>query len=183
MEAGAIQELNRKLADEMQRLKTRRRRNRRLALAATALSVTAIVLLARFVVGAKVVSSDCMYPSIQPGDLVVYSNLDQAADRGGIVVFSRQGGDTVKRVIGVAGDEIRIDVASGEVCRNGQPLEEPYVTLRGETGESQAAKVPAGCLLAMGDNRPAPADGRMVEMVFQAQLRGKVILVLHREGY
>lgn len=72
MEAGAIQELNRKLADEMQRLKTRRRRNRRLALAATALSVTAIVLLARFVVGAKVVSSDCMYPSIQPGDLVVY---------------------------------------------------------------------------------------------------------------
>lgn len=99
------------------------------------------------------------------------------------MVFSRQGGDTVKRVIGVAGDEIRIDVASGEVCRNGQPLEEPYVTLRGETGESQAAKVPAGCLLAMGDNRPAPADGRMVEMVFQAQLRGKVILVLHREGY
>ena len=183
MEAGAIQELNRKLADEMQRLKTRRRRNRRLALAATALSVTAIVLLARFVVGAKVVSSDCMSPSIQPGDLVVYSKLDLAADRGDIVVFSRQGGDTVKRVIGVAGDEIRIDVASGEVCRNGQPLEEPYVTLRGETGESQAAKVPAGCLLAMGDNRPAPADGRMVEMVFQAQLRGKVILVLHREGY
>ncbi len=72
-----------------------------------------------------------MVPTLQVSDMLLVNELDyhlHAPRPGDIAVFTppvRSGGDEfIKRVVGVAGDTIRI--AGGVVYRNGAALNEPY---------------------------------------------------------
>jgi signal peptidase I len=80
----------------------------------------------------------------------------------------------VKRVIGVAGDEV--DIKDGFVYINGEALEEPYakgLTYPGDVpmpvtvGEEQ--------LFVLGDNREVSIDSREFGLVDYAQLEGKAV--------
>jgi signal peptidase I len=86
-------------------------------------------------------------------------------DRGDVIVFHHPrdtGTDLIKRVIGLPGDEIRI--VEGQVVRNGERLEEPYVdgadTVVYENGGDRTWTVPPGALFVMGDNRNHSSDSR-----------------------
>src|SRR5258708_28276526 len=75
--------------------------------------------------------------------------------RGDIVVF-RYPRDTsksyIKRVIGVAGDRIRID--NGQLYVNGQPVEEDYVPSDYADGRSYPEiTVPSNTFFVLGDHR------------------------------
>lgn len=66
----------------------------------------------------------------------------------------------IKRVIGIAGDHIKID--NGKVYRNGEELNEPYVP-EGTKTEGRVYYdiiVPEGYVFAMGDNREHSTDCR-----------------------
>ena len=66
----------------------------------------------------------------------------------------------IKRVIGVAGDHIKIE--NGKVYRNGQELNETYLS-EGTTTEGKTFSdivVPEGYVFAMGDNRNHSTDCR-----------------------
>ena len=65
--------------------------------------------------------------------------------------------DVVKRVIGLPGDVIEID--SGQVIRNGERLNEPYVVHK-DTLTFDAVEVPAGSYYVLGDNRLVSSDSR-----------------------
>lgn len=65
----------------------------------------------------------------------------------------------VKRVIGIAGDEI--DIRNGRVYRNGVELIEPYVTSETFPRSVEVPLVvPKDQILVMGDNREVSQDGR-----------------------
>ncbi len=65
--------------------------------------------------------------------------------------------ELLKRVIGVPGDTIELD--GGQIIRNGEPLDEPYVVNRG--GRSiKPVKVPEDSYYVLGDNRPGSSDSR-----------------------
>lgn len=64
--------------------------------------------------------------------------------------------DFVKRVIGLPGDEIRIE--DGQVHVNGTPLDEPYAVE--ERSDYGPVTVPEGRLFFLGDNRPNSSDSR-----------------------
>lgn len=66
----------------------------------------------------------------------------------------------IKRVIGVAGDHIKIE--NGKVYRNGEELEEKYLPEGTTTvGKTYAdIVVPDNCVFAMGDNREHSTDCR-----------------------
>jgi signal peptidase I len=108
----------------------------------------------------------------------------------------------VKRVIGVAGDRIRL--VNGQVIRNGVRLTEPYVqhiasaadlyrdnfpvgagwftTPRGREMLEQHVRngevvVPPGMLFALGDNRDNSADSRYWGFVPRDYVVGKPLLV------
>ncbi len=65
--------------------------------------------------------------------------------------------DFVKRVIGLPGDEIRIE--DGQVYVNGAALDEPYVTYEDES-DFGPVTVPDDALFFLGDNRPNSSDSR-----------------------
>lgn len=65
----------------------------------------------------------------------------------------------VKRVIGLPGDEI--DIREGKVYRNGEVLNEPYVTSETFPARVQVPfVVPPDQVFVLGDNRAVSEDGR-----------------------
>ena len=65
--------------------------------------------------------------------------------------------DFVKRVIGVPGDEV--EIRQGQVIVNGEKLDEPYLTNRGNSVRATVT-VPAKHYYVLGDNRRSSLDSR-----------------------
>ena len=131
-------------------------------------------------VGDRVLVNRLVYHTrpIERGDVVVFDGTDSfvpansATTRepiSGLLVslgqslgvVSPDGSDFVKRVIGVAGDNVQCCDAQGRLLINGVPLDEPYL-YPGDAPSSLAfdAVVPEGKLWVMGDHRSASADSR-----------------------
>ena len=97
--------------------------------------------------------------------------------RGDIVVF-RYPRDTsksyIKRVIGVAGDRIRIE--SGEVYVNGEALDEDYVPSDYADARSyNEIVVPSNCFFVLGDHRTMSNDSRDFGPVNERFIYGKAV--------
>jgi len=78
----------------------------------------------------------------------------------------------IKRVIGVAGDRIRID--SGQVYVNDVPLQEDYVPpAYADTRSYPESVVPDGYYFVLGDHRSMSSDSREFGPVNQSYIYGK----------
>ena len=99
-----------------------------------------------------------MEPTLADGDILILNKLT-AWKPGDIVAFSHasRGDMLIKRLIGVPGDELKIQ--NGNVYRNGQTLKEPYIKGTTETTREMIS-LPVGCCFVMGDNRPVSQDSR-----------------------
>ncbi len=82
----------------------------------------------------------------------------------------------IKRVIGVAGDHIKIE--SGKVYLNGEELQESYLRdgILTDGGNFSDIVVPEGYLFVMGDNRPHSSDSRMFGCIPVEKVESKVVL-------
>ena len=97
--------------------------------------------------------------------------------RGDIVVF-RYPRDTsksyIKRVIGVAGDRVRIE--NGQVYVNGEAVEEDYVPSDYADARSYAEiTVPRGAFFVLGDHRTMSNDSRDFGPVNERFIYGKAV--------
>jgi signal peptidase I len=97
--------------------------------------------------------------------------------RGDIVVF-RYPRDTtksyIKRVIGIAGDRIRIE--SGQVYVNGEPVEEEYVPNDYvDTRSYEEIVVPMNSFFVLGDHRSMSNDSRDFGTVNERYIYGKAV--------
>ncbi len=105
--------------------------------------------------------------------------------RGDIVVFMSgapgKHEQWIKRVIGVAGDHIKIE--GGKVVLNGQVLDEEYA--KGNTypysGAGNEWTVGDGEIFVLGDNREHSADSREIGVVKTDSIVGRVVLVLKKD--
>ena len=82
----------------------------------------------------------------------------------------------IKRVIGVAGDHIKIE--SGKVYLNGQELNEPYLRdgIKTEQKVFTDIIVPENCVFVMGDNRPQSMDSRSFGCIPVEKVESKVVI-------
>lgn len=146
-------------------------------------AVLLIILVFTFLVRSATVSGSSMVPTLHDGERLILQQVGYNNPQyGDIVVIDRTQGNSppiIKRVIGKAGDFIDINFQTGEVWRNGDLLEEPYInepTLSKRDVEFPV-EVPEGCLFVMGDNRNASADSRMSEigMIDLRRVMGKAV--------
>lgn len=100
-------------------------------------------------------------------------------ERGDVVVFRYPQDPTksyIKRVIGVAGDRVRID--EGRVYVNGQQLYEPYVRRSYRDDRScPEITVPADSFFVLGDHRNMSQDSRDFGAIPQESVYGKAVFV------
>jgi signal peptidase I len=119
-----------------------------------------------------------MEPTLLPGDRALVSKLSYRfsdPNRGDVVVFHSptEAADYIKRVIGVPGDTIVIDLDTVSV--NGSVINEPYLAepphYRGNW------TVPEGYLFVLGDNRNQSSDSHEWGFISSRSLVGKAFFV------
>jgi len=157
----------------------RRAPRRTVAARAALLVVPAVVFgVGTFLVEPVRVESASMEPTLRAGDHLLVDDRayrDAPPRRGDLVVFEESGATLVKRVVAVAGDTVAIEDGVLEV--NGSAVEEPAVDPKTVDGMYYGpARVPAGTVFVLGDNRRHSVDSRQFGPVPVARVTGRVIL-------
>jgi signal peptidase I len=138
-----------------------------------------LALVYALVFNLSTVRGSSMSPSIADGDRILVDHLSPMLgeiERGDIVVLQYPldpALDYIKRVIGLPGDEIRID--AGIVWVNGEPIDEPYLGAP-DPYTSLRTRVAEGCYFVLGDNRLQSSDSREFGFVPRDHVRGRAEL-------
>ena len=155
----------------------------------TALLALAMLLALEFSVQNYRVEGLSMYPTLLEGEMLmvnklIYARLDDGAapsrtfvfsppKHGEVIIFHfprNRERDFVKRVIGVPGDVL--EIRNGEVIRNGEPVDEPYVTNHSSRSQREI-EIPEGHYYVLGDNRRGSNDSRDWGLVPEADIIGR----------
>ncbi len=123
-----------------------------------------------------------MLPGLQDQERIFINKFVyrfNSIERGDIVVFHYPRDPSksyIKRVIGVAGDRIRI--VDGHVFVNGRMLVEPYVPAEYTDYRSYPEiTVPPHCYYLLGDHRTSSSDSRDFGPVDEHYIYGKAVFV------
>lgn len=125
------------------------------------------------------VDGSSMLPTLQDGEFVLVNKLAYQAGspaRGDIIVFrsiDQQNLDLIKRVIGLAGDEIVVQ--NGQVSVNGRVLNESYINAA--PNYSGQWRVPADSVFVLGDNRNNSSDSSKWGFLPISNIIGKALLI------
>ena len=166
-------------------------KHKKLTAALKVLCVTALIFIGllcfnKFVIAQTVVDGNSMYPTLHNGDNLIIYNMDKSYDRFDIVVFNSDiNGEEylIKRVIGLPGENIKIDSA-GEVYINDRPLTSDVYGADIIADPGLAAYDNGGVTLGvdqyfcMGDNRNRSEDSRFAPVgnISVDDIVGKVVL-------
>jgi signal peptidase I len=142
------------------------------------LAISAFIII--FLYQPVKVEGTSMMPSLQDQERIFVNKFVyrlEPIERGDIVVFRYPRDPSksyIKRVIGTAGDRIRID--SGLVYVNGQALEEDYVpSAYADERSYPETVVPPDCYFVLGDHRSMSNDSRDFGPVNQSYIYGKAV--------
>lgn len=141
----------------------------------TALVLTFILLI---FIQPSIVDGRSMFPTLHDNDKLLLWKLG-AIDRNDIVVFDShdmENNKYVKRVIGIAGDEITIK--DSVVTINGTVLNETYINEPTFNGDVSLT-VPEGEIFVLGDNRNHSNDSRAFGTVKLNDVDGKMVFNLN----
>src|SRR5881275_1387456 len=142
------------------------------------LAISAFIII--FLYQPVKVEGTSMMPSLDDQERIFVNKFVyrlESIQRGDIVVFRYPRDPSksfIKRVIGLAGDRIRIE--AGEVFVNGEPLEEDYVP-RAYADERSYPEmvVPDNGYFVLGDHRTMSNDSRDFGPVASAYIYGKAV--------
>jgi signal peptidase I len=142
------------------------------------LAISAFIII--FLYQPVKVEGTSMMPGLQDQERIFVNKFVyrwEPIQRGDIVVF-RYPRDTsksyIKRVIGIAGDRIRIE--DGQVYVNGEPLAEDYVPSEYADARSLDEKVvPKDSFFVLGDHRSMSNDSRDFGFVNDRYIYGKAV--------
>jgi len=168
------------LENELKRVETgaRFRRTLRSTLVVLTAVAAVAVLAATLVFPVLRIYGTSMAPALNEGEVVVAIRTADAR-RGEPIAFYYGNKVLIKRCIGTAGDIIDMDEA-GNVFRNGQLLDEPYLErkARGECDAEFPCQVPDGRIFVMGDQRETSIDSRntLIGCIAPEQIIGRVAL-------
>ena len=143
-----------------------------------------LILVNQCVFGVVQVHGESMEPTLREGEYLFCIKIKAFyRPQRGDVVLARTGkgyeNELVKRIIGMPGDEIDIDDATGLVFVNGEALEETYLKEatfpKGDV--AYPFTVPPNQYFVLGDNRKVSLDSRYSEIgtVEKGKIDGLVV--------
>lgn len=151
-----------------------------------------IVLIFSFAARMCQVSGDSMRDTLYNGENVIVSDAFYTPERGDIIVFHQTGESRndynepiVKRVIGVAGDTVKVEhfrdrmrVTVTDSEGNSTMLDEDYIRYEYPTYADSVTYVEEGTVFVMGDNRSDSSDSRSarIGLVDTRRILGKVVV-------
>ncbi len=142
------------------------------------LAISAFIII--FLYQPVKVEGTSMMPSLEDQERIFVNKFVyrlEPIERGDIVVFRYPRDPSksyIKRVIGMAGDHIRID--GGQVYVNGKALDEPYVPAEyADTRSYPDTIVPPDSYFVLGDHRSMSNDSRDFGSVNQSYIYGKAV--------
>jgi signal peptidase I len=142
------------------------------------LAISAFIII--FLYQPVKVEGTSMMPSLEDQERIFVNKFVyrlEPIERGDIVVFRYPRDPSksyIKRVIGMAGDRVRID--GGTVYVNGQALDESYVPPEYvDTRSYPEIVVPQHCYYVLGDHRSMSQDSREFGPVNQSYIYGKAV--------
>jgi signal peptidase I len=142
------------------------------------LAISAFIII--FIYQPVKVEGTSMMPSLDDQERIFVNKFVyrlEAIERGDIVVFRYPRDPSksyIKRVVGVAGDHIRID--GGQVYVNDEMLDEDYVPPAYTDARSYPPTVvPPGYYFVLGDHRSMSQDSRDFGAVNQSYIYGKAV--------
>jgi signal peptidase I len=142
------------------------------------LAISAFIII--FIYQPVKVEGTSMMPSLEDQERIFVNKFVyrlEPIERGDIVVFRYPRDPSlsfIKRVIGTAGDRIRID--GGQVYVNDQALDEDYVPPAYTDAQSYPETVvPAHSYFVLGDHRSMSKDSRDFGPVSQSFIYGKAV--------
>ncbi|ANE47520.1 signal peptidase I [Paenibacillus swuensis] len=164
---------------------------------AKALLIAAVLVfvIRYFIFAPFIVDGPSMQPNFKTGERLIVNKIIYSIrepHRGEVVVFhAPEGKDYIKRVVGLPGDEVKVE---GDVVSvNGKALEEKYIKYAVDemqnnggiynTGPNfpnemvQDGKVPEGSIFVMGDNRGNSKDGREIGYIAYDKVIGRADII------
>ncbi len=142
------------------------------------LAISAFIII--FLYQPVKVEGTSMMPSLEDQERIFVNKFVYRLEpigRGDIVVFRYPRDPSksyIKRVIGMAGDHIRID--AGQVYVNGEPLDEEYVPSEyADVRSYPEFTVPPNSYFVLGDHRSMSNDSRDFGSVNQSFIYGKAV--------
>lgn len=168
------------LDKELKRLRYDQRFRRSIKSTVSSLIVVAAlaVIISTMILPVLRVTGTSMTPTLQNDEYVLCSKLSDVK-KGDIIAFYYNNKVLLKRVIGVAGDEIDIS-EDGTVSINGEEADEPYITEKalGECDIEMPYQVPENRIFVMGDHRAVSIDSRSTSVgcIAEENIVGKVVL-------
>ena len=142
------------------------------------LAISAFIII--FIYQPVKVEGTSMMPSLEDQERIFVNKFVyrlEAIEHGDVVVFRYPRDPSksyIKRVVGVAGDRIRID--GGQVYVNDDPVDEDYVPAAYADARSYPETVvPPRCYFVLGDHRSMSNDSRDFGPVNQSYIYGKAV--------
>ena len=142
-------------------------------------AIVIAVLLNMFVVQPTKVRGESMEPTLHTNEYLLVEKISyrlHGPRRGDVVVFRYprdEDENFIKRVIAVPGETV--EIVSGRVYIDGQPIVEPYL-LQLPRESMPPTRIPDGKLFVLGDNRSNSNDSRSFGPVTLDQILGRVWL-------
>ncbi|HUI05973.1 MAG TPA: signal peptidase I [Verrucomicrobiae bacterium] len=135
-----------------------------------------LFLVGKFVAMPRLVYGESMSPTLEAWDLCLMQPVYHYQPRRGDIVMFRTADDPplyfVKRVIALPTETIAIE--HGVVTLNGVRLPEPYTTVNPEW-QMEPARVPAGKVFVIGDNRDRPQEDYVLGLVATRLVKARLL--------
>ncbi len=135
--------------------------------------VIVVFLIRTYIITPVKVQGTSMNPTLKNGEVMILNKWDNNYKRFSIVVLTYENKKLIKRVIGVAGDNVKYK--NNKLYINGKYVKENFKHKKTDNFSLEELgydKIPEGYYLVLGDNRTNSMDSRLIGLINEKDIQG-----------